>query len=74
MHVTQPHSGNMGFGCSQDAGLVLPHVYHMVGCKFRPTVQEHKYVLQFIFTVLPCAAFVMRCICHNDDVTDRRAE
>jgi hypothetical protein len=25
-------------------------------------VQEHKYVLQFIFTVLLCAAFVMRCM------------
>jgi len=38
MHVTQPHSGNVGFGCSQDVGLVLPHGYHMVGCKFMPTV------------------------------------
>ncbi len=37
MHVTQLRSGNVGFGCSRDAGLVLPCVYHVVGCEFRPT-------------------------------------
>ena len=53
MHVTQPHSGNMGFGCSQDARLILPYVYHMVSCKFMPTV---SYCIQcmHMISLLQC--------------------
>jgi len=40
VRVTQLRSGNMGFGCSRDAGLVLPRVYHVVGCEFRPTAYK----------------------------------